>query len=213
MKTRKELEQMLPDYAFGRLSEKDKADFESEINEHQDLLVEVKEVQSLFKKIDDMDFDSVLNDKTRNLHYKVNQRLSQHKSVLSGTAYLIRFGLPAAAVMVLLVSIFRFGIQNESNEVVSFSEKLTSLIESDNFYDTYSEYYDYSGLSTVELNQETDLLEYAGVEVDKINNNQELNNVVNAVIPMSEINFYNDLDDLSDDEFQILLEEIQNVEI
>lgn len=71
----KKLEELLPGYVFNELDEVEKTAFEASIIDYPDLEKEVAEGKQLFEKINQMDFDKILNEHTEYLPEKVVARL------------------------------------------------------------------------------------------------------------------------------------------
>ena len=73
--TYKEMQEMLPDFVFGRLSEEEKKLFEFNLQNYTDLQNEVNQVKDVFGRIDEMELDKKITQKTRNLSIKVMKRM------------------------------------------------------------------------------------------------------------------------------------------
>lgn len=104
--TRKQLEEMLPDYAFGRLGAEDSLQFEQSIEEYPDLNQELRDIQSVFSKVEKMDFNSILENRTRNISVRVQQRLASKNSQSSSFSRLFRFVIPTAALAAMAYFVF-----------------------------------------------------------------------------------------------------------
>ncbi|MFN3270826.1 MAG: hypothetical protein ACK42G_09575, partial [Candidatus Kapaibacteriota bacterium] len=72
---RKEMEERMPDFIFGRLNPEEKETFERSLSNYPDLQREVQEVREVFHKLDDLDLDAFLDRKTRNIPVRVSARL------------------------------------------------------------------------------------------------------------------------------------------
>ncbi|MBX3042121.1 MAG: hypothetical protein KIT33_11355 [Candidatus Kapabacteria bacterium] len=215
MMNRNEMEELLPDYAFGRLPKEKENEFKENLENFPDLQQEIEEINLVFSKIDKMNFDDILESKTRNLSVKVNNRRMERMPALSGNAFLLRFAIPAAVVIFILITIFKTTTDNQ--ETLSFSQKLNSLMEFDdldkesiNDYDYYGVYAESANNQSTEsvVNQIVSQLNYHDIEEKKYILNQ-----VGATIVTPEYYMIDDFEFLSEDDFQNILEEIKNVKI
>lgn len=107
----KEMQEMLPDYVFGRISAQDKADFESNLPLYPDLNQEIRQVREVFSKVEEMDFNRILETKTRNLSVRVNDRMRKHRKP-STYSWTMKYAVPTMAVVVLIV--FTYFNKNET---------------------------------------------------------------------------------------------------
>jgi hypothetical protein len=77
----KEVEEMLPDYLFERLSEEENKKFEISIKNFPDLEKELEDGKKLFAKIEQFDYKQLLNDKSQYLPEKVVARLEKRNAL------------------------------------------------------------------------------------------------------------------------------------
>lgn len=97
-----QMEQMLPDYLFGRLQEKETSLFEANIDRFPDLKKELSEAKSVFEAADLMSFNSIIESGSSDISYKVNKRLATSSS--SGEflkSRIAKFAMPLAATLAL----------------------------------------------------------------------------------------------------------------
>lgn len=104
--TRKQLEEMLPDYAFGRLGTEDSLQFEQSIEAYPDLTKELRDIQGVFSKVEKMDFNAILDNRSRNLSVRVQQRLASKNSHSNSFSRLFRFVIPTAALAAMAYFVF-----------------------------------------------------------------------------------------------------------
>ena len=215
--TRKEMEELLPDYAFGRMEKDSIEEYEKNLVEYPDLLKEIADIKKVFSRVEKMDFDSILDQRTRNLSVKVNNRRTITKPLLSGNAFLIRFAIPAVVVMAIMIAIFKGPVNKQNTEEnITFSQKLNSALIFDNIdEDSYSDYEYLSSTIPESAENNKDLVGSQILNELYTNDSDEkqaLLRVVNSNIVSP--NLINDeLEELSEEEFQLLLEEIKNVQI
>jgi len=214
--TRKEMEELLPDFAFGRLDNETAEVYAKHLEEYPDLQKEIAEIQKVFSRVEKMDFDSILERRTRNLSVKVNNRRTVRKPILSGNAFLIRFGIPAAVVMAVMIALFNGPADKKiTDETITFSQKLNTALNFDDVDEESFSDYDYLGSEVPETVNNQDLV---GSQIlnelytDDLDEKKAMLKAVNVNITSPNI-FLDELEELSEDEFQLLLEEIKNVQI
>jgi hypothetical protein len=95
----REMQEHLPDYAFGRISDEDKLRFEATLPDYPDLEQELADVRAVFSRVEEMDFDADISRKTRNMSVNVNNRLAKKTKRKSPIRKLV------PVFMVLLASI------------------------------------------------------------------------------------------------------------
>ncbi len=209
MKNKLELEQLLPDYVFGRLNSDEKIEFEKYVIDYPELLKEIEDVKSVFNKVEKMDFDKILDTKTRNLSVKVNNRL-QYQKTKSNNVFLYKYAIPVAfviAIMIIFVQSFNTK-QKNINEEAKFSTKLNSIL---NDYDYNNEEAEINTIirSNEYNNDFSDIdliLEYLNEENSDFK--YEINDLLNYD------NFFdNNFDNFTENELQEFLEDINNVKI
>ncbi len=131
--TRKQTEEMLPDYAFGRLSEEDSRLFKQSIHEYPDLVQELNDIKAVFSKVEKMDFNSILENRARNLSVRVQQRRSANSSKNYSFSRIFRFAIPTVGLAVMAFIFFTsdnpfFRSQIDSS---AFGEQLQVVHSSD----------------------------------------------------------------------------------
>lgn len=208
---RKDLEELMPDYIFGRLEGSEKEKYELHLKKYPDIDQEIEEAKKLFQKIDKMDFDKILDSKTRNLSYKVSKRMNKSPQV-SGSAYLLKFGLPAAAAIAILIFVFgNLQVKEVANKNTNFSKNLEKKVdEVINISESFS---DYSYIENIPIDEN----EFnSSDELFNENDKLEIIKSYNAGLLFedgTEHLLYDELENLTENEFQILLKEIENVDI
>ncbi len=97
----REMQEMLPDYVFGRLNQEDKALFESNLPNYPDIRQEIAQVSEVFAKVEEMDFDKIIESKARNLSVRVKDRMRKRKK-FSTYSWTMKYAVPTMAVAVLV---------------------------------------------------------------------------------------------------------------
>lgn len=110
--TKSELEQLLPDYAFGKSSEDEIRLIELSLPHYPDLQQELTDIHSAFARIDTTELNTQLEQRTRNLSLKVHQRM-QAKTYLFSRSFWYQTALPAVALLLGAVT-FQYYTQNNS---------------------------------------------------------------------------------------------------
>lgn len=229
--SRKELEALLPGYVFNDLTENEKAEFETAITDHPDLEQEVKEGCEVFEKINNMDFDKILNSHTNYLPEKVIERLQKRDLPIYETrkrpkTLLLPIGIAAAAIILFFFtnkfntndtnSIFPKNELQNIDEAAFFSESEKSILteeignyeylENENPYYTIKDYVLHRTL--MEFDNEIDEIYYA--IAGEFKNYCEL---VPGVTGASDVNQRIMIDNiayLNESDFQTIMENLNN---
>ena len=77
----KEVEAMLPDYIFNRLTVEERTEFEIAILNYPDLEKELNAGIELFARVEQLDYDKILKDKSQYLPERVVERLERNNSL------------------------------------------------------------------------------------------------------------------------------------
>lgn len=214
------MEEMLPDFALGRLEKEMADEYEMNLPDYPDMMKDVADVRHFFQKVEKMDFDKILDSRTRNLSIKVNSRRSKAMN-LSGFGYLLRFGVPALAMVVIAVIFYNQFSDNSSSinngSKNTFTQKLDeSLRFEDVSDDSYSDYEYLNNTLPPVTNVKTEMVGASEINELYTENSDEQRDLYQKVsVSVSGDNYlmYDEVEKLSEDEFQILLEEIRNVKI
>jgi len=102
----KQAEEMLPDYAFGRLQTEDAVLFEESIIAYPDLEQELIEIKSVFSKVEKMDFNSILEHRTRNISVRVQEKLNAPKSHSDKMSTVFRIVIPTVGLAAMALFFF-----------------------------------------------------------------------------------------------------------
>lgn len=218
MKTKNELETMLPDFVFGRLSEEEKRDFEESVIEYPDLLKEIQDVRVVFNRVEKMDFNKIVDDRTRNLTVKVNNKLSE-RSRQSGFSYLFKFALPMAIVFAGIM-IFYQNSSQKSNNISSgngFSSKLNTSLNDNYFAEIEVEDSDYYDVLISENNSfKNSIFDDDDLQLiisDNNDINYDNNGLIHANNTASLDYLLEKLNLLDENDFLKILKDIKNVKI
>lgn len=215
MKTKNELEQMLPDYVFGRLDDVNKNEFEKCVTEFPELIKEINDVKSVFSKVDKMDLDRILDHKTKNLSVKVNQKL-YNKSKVGGNSFLFRYALPVAVVITVAMIYYQNTFKDNTHiDNAKFSNILNNSIDNFDFSlidSTDTSLSIYSDVASIEpdLDDSDYILNMIGFSSE----DSDILNKSSFVNPsQTELFFYEKIESITENEFQTLLEDLNDVKM
>lgn len=210
MKTRQELEEMMSDYIFDRLDEKDAKEFDENISQFPDLLKEVDDAKRVFSQIDAMDIDSFIEGKTRNLSVKVNNRMQKRRAKL-GNGFLFKYAIPSAFAIALVIFIFQNkGVENTNLTTdIKFSQKLNESVSQ-----IFEEKDDVNNNSLAEINQNQDEINIEQENTDlSLSGNEMWSGFEDSDGFYDDYYFDDEIDNLSEEQIQTLIGEIENVKI
>ena len=107
---RAEMEQRLPAYIFGELCDAEKEIFESSIADFPDILNEITEVRRTFELLNQIDFDKVLFDKTKDLPARVVRKVARSNKKTTKFIVPLRFLVPAIVTAAILFFAIKTGL-------------------------------------------------------------------------------------------------------
>lgn len=214
------LQELLPDYCFGRLSSEDIEFFDTHKYAYPEIINEVQEVNAVFSRIDKMDIDKILDEQTRNISVKVNNRLDRNRSAFRWT----RLAVPAA--MLAMIAVY-FSTSVDNDKIITidknFSKKISAPMISASVKDTLIDMmsdHDAAALAT-SIGMQNDELPMDSSSQELIA--ETLSSELSAIHEQnpelfwgSEFNsneIYNEVDQLQEDEFNELIEVLENVQI
>ncbi len=221
--TRKEIEELLPDYIFGRLSAEECEIVESNLPNFPDLVEEIEDVRKVFSRLDKMDVERLVERKTRNIPVKVNSQLAKQKSPLyffSKKGFIT--AVAGVGVIIIALSLFfskapknvdksnSITMENRNAPLISLdipdtllldnfvSKEIFSPIPNENFYPLDE--------NTIETISEVVDDEIIGL-LDKATFSKiSFGNTV-------ELELINNLDKIEENDFQQILKELKDVKI
>lgn len=125
--SRQQVEEMLPDYVFGNLTAAESAEFERAVQGYPEVQREIEEVRKVFSQVEKMDINGMIDQHTRNLSMKVNQRMAAPPR-RSKRATFFAWGLPALVGAAAFVIMFYVTPKPDSG---SIEEDIAALISKD----------------------------------------------------------------------------------
>ncbi len=224
----KKMQENLPDYVFGRLTDSDKLWFEENLSDFPDIQEEIKQVKAVFNRIEKIDFRSDIEHKTRNLSVKVMDRMDATYLDKKYGGFKKRVLYPAVSLAVLMIVTYYSVFYNpvfidDGNTEIAFStqpivtfnemevEKITGEAEPAeiNINNSLAQETIPTVVEIEESTEETDEI-YEDFLLDSL---KDLFITENTVLP-EETLAYNSipevLEDMNEDDFQDLLEVMSN---
>lgn len=113
--TSKEMEEMLPDYVFGRLSGDEADSFEYSLQYYPEYQEEVKQVREVFQKLDATDFNNEVNSRSKNLSVKFNYKLEKGSQRRFSGSYVTRIVMPTLGLAAIVTYFIITGINPRQN--------------------------------------------------------------------------------------------------
>jgi hypothetical protein len=191
---RDEMLELITDYAFGRLSANEASIFESNLNKYPELKEEIIEIRNAFSKVNKEKLINEFENKTSNLPYLVKQK----QYALNGNINLRKNILKLSLPIIIVVGFFFVMRQIELNDIErdnKLPETLLSVEEANIIFENVDvSYYD--------PYQNDFYLENSVEEIEDINTDI-INNTSSTTI-------YNYINEISETEFNELLDELDN---
>ncbi len=134
---RKQMEELLPDYIFGRLETGDSLRFENSLPSYPDLIDEIKTVRKVFDEVEKMDFNKKIEHRARNLSVQVLKKKYETTSksrLTKGKVY--RTAIPIMAVIAMAFVYFQNFEKNDNpapqaaRQMILKESDVSSLVDS-----------------------------------------------------------------------------------
>ena len=204
-----ELERLLPDYLFGSLDNETKLQFEESAKDYPEILSEIESIKNTFNQFEKFDLKSSIKQESKNLSVKVQERLIKQKKSHLIMGILPKYVYPSLGLVALIYFVFISDpLTNTTpivnNEIVIFSDSDTSLVNLElddvlpELIESNLSYNDPLSLSN--LIDETNIY---NINPDNLNHKYFLYNT----------NYEQLINNLNEDEFLELLEELNNENI
>ncbi len=230
--THKQMQEMLPDYVFGRVTISEAKAFEENLDRFPDLRKEVKSVKSVFSKVERMDIDKRINQRTRNLSIKVKSQLNSKKSNPFKSPLGVRFVLPIIGIIVvgIIFYIYFLSLDYTPNNSPEYSVNTFEMVKPQEILAAMSDssisdtdYLDYA--SEISINQ--DNINFDDLVLDEEDFNESIEEQISELILgelneddymkiLNDLSSSNDLyipvDDIDENVFQLILKDIENEE-
>ncbi len=140
--SRKEMEELLPDYLFGRLSAEESKRFERSLPQYPDLESEIEEVRKIFRLAEKIDFNRLVEKKTKNIEERVLSKLNNRRQPLSIFALKpIQVAVAALGIILLVVSL-KFLNKDRINSIKNQDEPIALQTINHNLFNiNFDEYF------------------------------------------------------------------------
>lgn len=225
-----ELQANIPDYIFGAMSDSEKFEFESYFEIYPELKDEIDDFSLQFSKIEKSKLNHQFDSKTRNLSVKVTNKLEKTKPYFSKIFPQLAAGLSFIVIVVLGAVILIPDIEqatkvtknvisdnsifNKIDEAILFDDGITEehLLE--------SQYYLSGDLAYMNILTDEDVIEEVADIVmydtmadiiEETGSETKIDLMIKE--PTNNIDVYEELNSMSDDEFENFMKELENVEI
>jgi len=239
--THKEMQELLPDYIFGKISPKEKSIFENSLPDYPDIRQEIEEGKAVFQRLENMNIDRLLAQKTRNLSVKVNQRLQRKPNPMERFSWSLKYAVPSFGLIILVLimiwgnEIFKPNknaleqkVANETSVANNLVDEYQILTQHDAaiLFNNSTNQNELNNLPESALNPDYHVTMAEGTQfdnhVDNVFNNYFTNN--NDLVKSAKLylkiysqltspDLIDELSQLNEDEFQQILEELENANI
>lgn len=202
--TLNKMQEWLPDYAFGNLSDKHRKAFDQNLERFPEIKKELRDIQNVFKKADQFDLDKMMKQNSRNISVKVQKRRASRKKVSFGSNFVYKVFIPSLAVLFMAYLTFFVNIFDAkksskieqsifSGELIS-DQEMTILLEDDPLLvaDQIVQY---------EVAYYND--NFVGSEIGIIGNFELTEKNINALNSYIDIDHF--LENISEDDFQMII--------
>lgn len=192
--TYKEIEDLLADYAFGRLNPDQKKLVDNSITNYPELEKEVNEIREVFSKVEKIDLNAKFEDQTRNISVKVMNKLEKKRT---RAGFMPKVVFPTLGVLFIGYLSFFGDVFKPQDKTDVFSKPLISEIE----------------ISDIETNDlvyfiSTDNLLDEETELELIDNKLEYFDLIIDDSSIEELTNH-----LTEEDFNSIIEEIYEFEI
>jgi hypothetical protein len=211
--TKNKIIEKLPIHHKIRLAKNEKAKNESKVEIPEDLEYDSKYEELITSLIGNDAYYDQFERRTRNLSIKVQNKLSVKKKPFNFKRMLI----PAAAVIIFVVMFSNGYFDKKSSDSDSItnikSNEVAALVDNDNYEDIINE--------TLVNNSVMNINQLDNDEVDHSINNEISDNLIDTISDndgkfsndFNETDIMNNLNNLDEQQFQVLIEELENAKI
>lgn len=232
-----EVQVMLPDYAFNRLSKEEKIIFEKSIFFYPDLQKELEDVQNVFRKVEQTDFDGKFARRTRNLSVDVINKYQKKKYAYS-FRNLTKYLVPTLGVFIIILFIWKGDFLFKSNKSSDQSNQITNNAQTKDlmkvgqselsvFFDTLVAEDDYllatGNIASTSDNYTSKINILENNSLEDVLSELYSEEVIDRLIPFlgnemikSEVDFYhimNEFENIEFNDLQMIIQELENVKI
>lgn len=215
------MQELLPDYVFGKLDNEEKALFEHNLQYYPEIKQEADDAKRVFQRFEQMDVDAFLNSKTKNTSVAVHRKL-ENRPKRFGKFAMVKYYLPIAAAIALIYVVYTKSDTNNSlskQEIVAHQTKeFVSVNDVNIIIDSTS--------SQIEIDETTEIVisNNKGVFSDLIPDTETANNLSDKLLSQelakidadellitdnSNLNLLSGLEELDETQFQTFLKELK----
>ncbi len=130
--TYKELQALLPDYAFNRLDKESAELFENSISDYPELKRELAEINAVFDKVNKFNFKSYFEQNAKNISVNVQNQFNRTPPDRTGFGYFSKIIVPTLGLAAIVIVLIITGLQKDkkslSNEDGTNKSKIDMMI-------------------------------------------------------------------------------------
>ena len=215
------MQELLPDYVFGKLDNEEKALFEHNLQYYPEIKQEADDAKRVFQRFEQMDVDAFLNSKTKNTSVRVHRKL-ENRPKRFGKFAMVKYYLPIAAAIALIYAVY-----NRSDETKSISKQEIAMHKTKEFVSVNDVNIIIDSTSSrLEITETTEVIinNNKGVFSDIIPDTETANNLSDQLLSQelakidgdeliitdnSNINLLSGLEELDETQFQTFLKELK----
>lgn len=203
-----QMEELLPDYLFGRLDNETANNFKMNLPNFPEIEKELNNASEVFRKIEDLDMKTAFDKKAINLSVQVNKRLYKRKSQSAKKSF-FGYAVPIAVMITLIIVFFNTNKYKNIDNSTLITNNSSKVIDS----------------PAISVNEIQQILE-EDIEVSETNNNIKNESAIPNIsineedeiedqfdifdYEISEYAIFEELENLDESEFQEILSDIKN---
>ena len=226
-----QMQEMLPDYVFNRVSMNDALIFEENLLRYPELIKEIRDVRRVFGNVEKMDLNNTINQKTRHLSIKVRNGYKKDCRKPQNSILGFRYIMPIIAILAVSALFYSY-FQSQSNSTnetkQSYTENIKEIVKPQEVLvvmsDTSISDDDYIEI-TNELSSDDNQINMDELILDKETFNESLDEYLSSLLfdEISEDDYFDymnstnesnnifiPIDEISEDDFQLILKDIEN---
>lgn len=209
----KQMQELLVDYVLKRISHDRKEIFEYNLQSYPELKEEVIQSQKLFNRIEETDFEKIASNRTRNTTYKVREKYKKGFSKSEKSfRNITRLVFPTLGLATILIMLF---FTDSFNNLFKNSNSVKPLLHDSLFSDIDYNNLNYSGSNNLiaynDVLVSDDVVDslYNEFALDFISETEKIPVILESNL-INEHKIFNNLENLEEEEFQLIYEEIKN---
>lgn len=196
---KRQMEELLPDYLFGKLGEEEANNFRANLPKYPDIEEELAAAQKVFARLENMDMSKVFDKKAVNLSVNVHNKLNK-KELKAKKRSLLSYAIPVAALIAFMMVWFGY-FPKKHTESPKMPAVATNVVNAEQ-----KEYFSESDLKSIfDTQSESKNPQKVSKEVQSIDNIEaqfeEIDVSENAIIA--------ELENMDEADFQSIMEDLK----